>query len=391
LPRRPDSTARTSPSARLARLLLAAAVAAGPLAAAGQTAGGPSALPEAPSATLGLQAAALAAPQTPQAAGVGTIFGDVIDSHDGLVPGATVSATQLNPAPGTTAAAPVEVISDDAGHFELRLPAGAWTITVTAPELSRFVSPREVIHPNERRELQGVVLSIAATHADVTVTMTIEQVAQQEIHDQEHQRVLAVFPNYNTSYVWNAAPMTARQKFALSLHATFDPVSFATAAGIAEWQQIRNTYPEYGGGWEGYGKRYGAAWATTFIGHNIGYAVLPSVFHQDPRYFWMGTGTVKVRATHAILSSVLCRGNNGHTQFNASHMFGNFIAGIISKAYYPQTNSYATLAVNNMILGTLGTSGVNLVREFVIPRFSKGTPQFGKGKPEKEAAKSAHP
>ena len=359
-------------------------------------------LPDAPSTVAlasGQIAAApgqtLAGPAQPQASptSAGSVFGDVVDNHNALVPQAHVRATQLASAvPGAALAPPVEETADAAGHFELRsLAPGTWKVEVSAEGFSNFVASHVVVRPGLRFELQGVVLSIAEAHADVTVTMTIEQVAEQEIHDQEHQRVLAVFPNYNTSYVWNAAPMTVSQKFRLSAHSTLDPIAFFTASLIAGEQQYRNTYPEYGDDATSYWKRYGAAWTTTFIGHNLGFAVLPSVFRQDPRYFYMGTGTVKQRAIHAALSSVLCRGNNGRTQFNASHVFGNFIAGIISKSYYPETNSYGKLAVNNMIIGTIGTSGVNLFREFALKRFSTGTPRFGNGKPSDEKTSAEHP
>ena len=79
--------------------------------------------------------------------------------------------------------------------------------------------------------------------------------------------------------------MQAKQKFQLSIRSLIDPVSFLTVAGIAGVQQYRNAFPEYGGGIEGYGKRYGAALANHVSGTLLGRAVYPSIFHQDPRYF----------------------------------------------------------------------------------------------------------
>jgi len=397
-----DSRLRRSklPLLVMATALVSVAAGAQELVAASDGRG--AALPDAPSAVaiaqgqLPGQALAAAPAQTPapgQRAAAGSIYGDVVDNHNGLVPGAHIKVTQQAAlVPGSALAPPVEFTSDTAGHFEVaNLQPGTWKVEVAAEGFSNFVAPRVVVRPGQRYELQGVVLNIAEALTEVNVTMTIEQVAEQEIHDEEHQRVLAIFPNYNTSYVWNAAPLTVSQKVRLSMHSTLDPVSFVTAAIIAGEQQVQSTYPEFGDDATGYWKRYGAAWTTTFIGHNLGYAVLPSVFRQDPRYFYMGTGTVKQRAVHAVLSSVLCRGNNGKTQFNASHMFGNFLAGIISKAYYPEGNSYAKLAVSNMILGTLGTSGVNLFREFGLRHFSTGTPAYGNGKPEGEKVEAKHP
>lgn len=321
-----------------------------------------------------------------------SLVGDVIDSHDGLVPGAAIVATQLQPAPGAPPMpTPIQLTSDSAGHFDLReLSAGVWTISVSSPGFISFVSPHIVLGRGQRFVVQGIVLNIAEQHADVTVTMTLEQVADQEIHDEEKQRVVGFFPNYNTSYVWNAAPMNARQKFGLSLKSTLDPVSFITAGIIAGGRQIQGTYPEYGSGPSGFAYRYGDAWGTGFIGHTIAYAVLPSIFHQDPRYFYMGTGTKKARAIHAMLSSVLCRGNNGKTQFNISHIGGDFAAGYISRSYHPGSNDSLGLAVDNMFIGIGGTAGVNLFREFALKRLSTGTPKFGKGKPPQEAAKASN-
>jgi hypothetical protein len=334
----------------------------------------------------------------PQAA---EMFGDVIDSHDGLVPGAAIHAVlashaapagSLKAGETTPAAETRDAVSDSAGHFELRgLTPGNWTLDVAAPGFRKFEARKLVLKPGDRHEVEGVVLVVAEQTADVTVTMTVEQVAEQEVHDEEHQRTLAIFPNYNTSYVWNAAPMTAKQKFKLSFHSTLDPISFATAAGVAGYQYGTNKYPEYGTGFSGFAEYYGAAWGTTFLGHTIGYAILPSLFHQDPRYFYMGTGTKKERAVHAIASSVLCRGNSGHTEFNASHIVGNFLAGYLSKTYHPGSNDGIGLAVDNTLIGVVGQMGVNLVREFAVKRISRGTPEYGKGKPEGEKVALGHP
>lgn len=275
------------------------------------------------------------------------------------------------------------VISDSSGHFELRdLAPGTWSVKVSAPDLQSFQEPHIALKPGEHRELQGVILPVAEQHADVTVTVSIKEVAEQELHDQEQQRALAIFPNFNTSYVWNAAPLNAKQKFKLSFRSTLDPVGFITAGIVAGAEQVHGTYPDYGDGFPGYARRYGAAWGNQFIGHTIGYAILPSIFRQDPRYFYMGPGASnKKRAVHALLSGFLCRGNNGHTQFNISHVGGNFIAGYISRAYHPDSNDSLSLAVDNTLIGIAGQAGVDLVREFVLRHISSGTPKYGTGKP----------
>lgn len=331
-----------------------------------------------------------------------TLSGDVIDSHDALVPGATIVATEVAGPHESVPSQKEELANqlaaqttkaDDAGHFVLRLAPGTWAIHVSAPELQSFQNPQVELKPGEIRELQGVMLNIPAQHADVTVTLTMEQVAEQQIQDQEKQRTLAIFPNFNTSYVWNAAPMNAKQKAKLSLRSSLDPVGFFTAAAVSGYQYERNKYPEYGsGGAETYAKYYGAAWGTIFISHTISYAILPAVFHQDPRYFYMGPGaSVKTRAIHAITSGFLCRGDSGHRQFDFSKIGGHFIAGYISKTYHANSDNGIGLAVDNTLIGVVGQAGVNLVREFVLRRISTGTPKYGNGKPPKEAVDPSHP
>ena len=68
-------------------------------------------------------------------------------------------------------------------------------------------------------------------------------------------------------------------------------------AAAEQWQ---NTFPGYGQGAQGYAKRYGAAYADEALSRMIGSAILPSLLHQDPRYFYRGTGSKKTRALYAI-------------------------------------------------------------------------------------------
>src|SRR5947199_139843 len=94
--------------------------------------------------------------------------------------------------------------------------------------------------------------------------------------------------------------MQAKQKFKLSFRSLMDPVSLLSVAGIAGAEQYSNIFPAYGSGIEGYGKRYGAALANHASSALLSRAVFPSIFHQDPRYFYKGTGSVRSRMLYAI-------------------------------------------------------------------------------------------
>ncbi len=97
-------------------------------------------------------------------------------------------------------------------------------------------------------------------------------------------------------------------------------------------------------------KRYGADFGDLFIGRMIGAAVLPSILHQDPRYFYQGTGSIRSRAWHALSAAFVCRGDNGRSQFNYSHILGNLAAGGISNLYRPDANRGVGLVFDNALL-----------------------------------------
>jgi hypothetical protein len=215
------------------------------------------------------------------------------------------------------------------------LPAGVYKITVMGPGMSSFTSTQIPLQPGDVRILPPVTLSVSGGVTTVTVTGNKEELAEEQVQIAVQQRVVGVIPNFYSTYDWNAPPMGAKQKFKLSIRSIIDPVSFLAVAAIAGAEQYNNTFPEYGGGLEGYGKRYGAALATHVSGNLLGKAVYPSIFHQDPRYFYKGKGSIGSRALYAMSAAVIAKGDDGRWKPNYSNVLGNFSAGAIANLYYP--------------------------------------------------------
>ena len=305
-----------------------------------------------------------------------SIAGSVVDPNGTVVPGATVKLTGLNAAVEHT------VVADAWGRFIFSsLPGGTFRITVTAPNLATFTSDQIVLTAGQNLQLSQTVLHIGQTHANVTVFATLEDIAQAQVQAQEKQRVFGVLPNFYSSYIWDAAPMTSKQKFGLALRTSTDPMSFAIPAAIAGVEQWHNTFPGYGRGTEGYLKRYGATYADGFIGRIIGGAILPSLFKQDPRYFYRGSGTTKTRAWYAISQTFVCRGDNGRTQINWSHLLGSFAAAGVSNIYHAPEDRSASLTIRNGFV-IVGSSAVaNLIREFLLRKITSQVPDYAQGKP----------
>ena len=122
----------------------------------------------------------------------------------------------------------------------------------------------------------------------------MEQVAAEQVKVEEKQRVFGVVPNFYVTYEHDAAPLTPKLKFQLAMKALTDPVTISGFGLNAAIYQAAD-YPSYRQGAAGYGQRLGATFAGGYTKILLGDALLPSLFHQDPRYFYQGTGTARSR------------------------------------------------------------------------------------------------
>jgi hypothetical protein len=308
--------------------------------------------------------------------GIGNISGTVVDTSGDVVQGAQV---QLIRSSGDVLQTK---ISGSDGQFEFAgLLAGSYKIKVSGKDMSNFTSGVIVLNPGEFRIAPTITLAVSGGSTSVTVSADKEQLAEQQVRIAEQQRIGGVIPNFYSAYDWNAPPMMARQKFKLSLRSVMDPVSFLTVAGVAGAEQYQGLFPGYGSGIEGYGKRYGAALANHFAGEMFSRAVFPSIFHQDPRYFYKGKGSIASRALYAMSRAVVTRTDDGRLQPNYSEVLGDLSAGAISNLYYPQSDRGVSLVLLNGLTGTGANAASNLIREFLLKGMTSHVPKGADGQP----------
>ena len=294
-----------------------------------------------------------------------TLGGTVTDQDGALIPGARVTLHSAGQTRST--------VTDATGKFNFsHMAAGPYSLTIKAKGMeSRTESG--TLNEDESLDLPPIALTASVSDEVVVSGLSQHQLAEVQMKQQEQQRVLGAFPNFYVSYVWNAAPLSPGQKFRLAIRSIFDPTTFIIAAGIAGFEQETNQFSGYGGGWEGYGKRYGAELATRSISRMLGAAILPTVLHQDPRYFYLGTGTIRHRTWYAISRAVIQRGDNGKWQPAYSSILGSFGSGAISNLYYPASNrAGAGLTIENGSLGIAFDAMENLMEEFVLRKFTTG-------------------
>jgi len=302
-------------------------------------------------------------PEAPKNQNGASVSGTIEDQNGSLLPGAHVELQSDHDTVMETA--------DDEGEFHAEgLPAGTYTVRVVA---DGFDGENETIdlQEHEQRALSPIELKMTGNAASVVVTASVHDIAMAQVAEEEKQRVLGIIPNFYVVYHANPAPLTAKQKFHLAWRSTLDPISFLGVGVSAGLEQAENEFPGYGQGADGYAKRYGAGFADSAIAGFLGGAIYPSIFHQDPRYYYQGTGTFASRARHAIQSVVICRGDNGKMEFNVSNVLGNFSAAGLSNLYYPASDRHgAGLTMQNAAIGTAFGAFAALMQEFVVPKLT---------------------
>ena len=157
--------------------------------------------------------------------------------------------------------------------------------------------------------------------------------------------------------------------FDLALKVSYDPVTIAGVGLVAGVRQAADS-PNYPQGAKGFGERYGATAADGITDIMVGGAILPSLLHQDPRYFYQGTGTARSRLRHAILSAFIARGDNGTWQPNYSSVGGNLASAAVSNLYFPISNRGVGLVFSQFALGTGERIGANVAQEFLLGKFT---------------------
>jgi Carboxypeptidase regulatory-like domain len=322
---------------------------------------------------LALAAIAIAAPLAAQDVDApkpeaGHITGTVTDVNDDPVPGATVVLE------GSALGDLRAVVSNNNGFFEFNdLEAGpSYHVNISAQGFANWTSPAVILKPGETLILTGSKLQIAQAQTTVSVVYSSEQVATEEVKIEEQQRVFGIIPNFYVVYDHNAEPLTTKLKFRLALKTSTDPVTIFGLGVLAAVHQAGDV-PNYRQGWKGYAERYGASTGDGLSDIMIGGAILPSLLHQDPRYFYQGTGTNISRALHALSNAFVCRGDNGRIQPNYSTIGGDLASAALSNVYYPASDRGARLVLQIFVINTAERLFTSLAQEFVMGRLtSKG-------------------
>jgi len=296
----------------------------------------------------------------------GKLVGTVTDANGGPIPNATVLLETLE------SGDPQTVVTPENGFFEFNEvnPGTSYQLKITAKDFADWTSPTITLEPGQFKILSGIQLRIETEHTTVDVHYDPAEVATEQFKAEEQQRVFGIIPNFYVAYDSNAEPLSTKRKFELALKVSTDPITAAGVGLVSASRQAANT-PKYGQGWGPYGERFGSTAADGFSDIMIGGAILPSLLHQDPRYFYQGSGTTGSRIRHAMFSPFVAKGDNGKWQPNYSSVGGDLASSSLANLYYPQANRGAGLVFGNFAIGTAERIGANIAQEFVFGKFTR--------------------
>jgi hypothetical protein len=159
---------------------------------------------------------------------------------------------------------------------------------------------------------------------------------EKEVKKKEQaQRALGVLPQFGVTNRSDAPPLIPAEKFRLFAKSAFDPVTLGIAGVQAGVEQAEDSFPGYGQGAQGYGKRLGAALADEVSAGFFSNYFYPVIFKEDPRYFRLGQGSFGHRFLYGMKQEFVCHTDKGGRSFGFSNVLGALTSGGISNLYYP--------------------------------------------------------
>lgn len=160
-------------------------------------------------------------------------------------------------------------------------------------------------------------------------------------------------------------PLSTRCKFSLFLKQTHSPSTFVSATFQATLDQAQDQWPEYGGGMQGWGKRFGTTLADTESRRFIQTVALSTILHQDPRYFPSHRRSLISRSWYAATRVVITRNDSGNNTFNTSELLGTLFTSSLQNSYYPRRERNFSETMNRFT-GALSSDAIgDLQHEFM--------------------------
>jgi hypothetical protein len=182
---------------------------------------------------------------------------------------------------------------------------------------------------------------------------------------QQTKRILWIVPNFRAvSAGAKLPPQSVKEKFKTGALDSFDYSSFIFVGIQAGISQGSNAYPAFRQGAAGYGRYYWHTFADQTDENLWVEGILPSVLHQDSRYYTLGHGGFIKRGFYAVSRTLITRTDSGKETFNASEILGSGTSAAISSLYYPTQYRTWTKIGQRWLTNALLDFGTFAAKEF---------------------------
>jgi hypothetical protein len=210
------------------------------------------------------------------------------------------------------------------------LPATGWAQSGLQPE------PILVAPAQPSQSTSDSITPTPTEQASVVVKEKPERKPKKEEPPGQSNRIFWVVPNFAAvSANTQLPPLSSHDKFLLAMHDSFDYSSFVWTGILATQSLMLNSDPELGHGFKGYTRYYWRTFVDGVSGTYFTEAIIPSLTHEDPRYYTLGRGGFFRRAGYALSRTVVTKTDSGHTTFSWSEVGGNACEAALSNFYYP--------------------------------------------------------
>lgn len=133
-------------------------------------------------------------------------------------------------------------------------------------------------------------------------------------------------------------PPTPKHAFMIATQNSFDYSSGVFVGITSLLAEGSNAHPALGKGVPGFWGYYWRGFVDKTDGNYWVIWALPTVTHEDERYYARGEGPILHRGIYAASRILITPNYSGHNTFNASEIFGRGISQSISLTYYPSSD-----------------------------------------------------
>ncbi len=182
---------------------------------------------------------------------------------------------------------------------------------------------------------------------------------------QQPKRILGMMPNYRAVSAGTIPPPpTLKQSFKIATQNSFDYSSFVFVGITSAIAYGQGSHKQLGDSASAFWGYYWRGFVDKTDGNYLVIFALPTLFHQDPRYYARGTGSIGKRALYAATRVLITPDYHGHNSFNASELVGRAMAQGISTTYYPSSDRTLGALATRWGYAIMRDACTNTFREF---------------------------